>query len=60
MEMKRILDLSSNVFGLCVCPCAHQVEKCEILSGGKRSHTAVDLVRTPQMRKRAIILFYIW
>ncbi|GLD57949.1 solute carrier family 22 member 13-like isoform X1 [Lates japonicus] len=43
-----------------VLPPVAQVEKCEILSGGKRSHTAVDLVRTPQMRKRAIILFYIW
>ncbi|XP_040909570.1 solute carrier family 22 member 6-B [Toxotes jaculatrix] len=43
-----------------VLPPAAQVEKCEILSGGKRSHSAVDLVRTPQMRKRAIILFYIW
>ncbi|XP_071356434.1 solute carrier family 22 member 13 isoform X2 [Trachinotus anak] len=43
-----------------VLPPAAQVEKCEILSGVKRSHSAVDLVRTPQMRKRAIILFYIW
>uniref|UniRef100_A0A665TBC8 Solute carrier family 22 member 6-B-like n=1 Tax=Echeneis naucrates TaxID=173247 RepID=A0A665TBC8_ECHNA len=36
------------------------VEKCESLRGGKQSHSAVDLVRTPQMRKRALILFYIW
>ncbi|TMS18155.1 Solute carrier family 22 member 13 [Larimichthys crocea] len=35
-----------------------QVNK--IVAGGKQSHSAVDLVRTPQMRKRAIILFYIW
>lgn len=34
-----------------------QVEK--ILGGGKQSRSAVDLVRTPQMR-RALILFYIW
>uniref|UniRef100_A0A8C9TZ08 Si:dkey-166k12.1 n=1 Tax=Scleropages formosus TaxID=113540 RepID=A0A8C9TZ08_SCLFO len=34
--------------------------KFEILPEQRRSHTAVDLVRTPQMRKRAIILFYIW
>ncbi|XP_049891440.1 solute carrier family 22 member 6-B [Epinephelus moara] len=43
-----------------VLPPAVQVEKCQILSEGKRSHSAVDLVRTPQMRKRALILFYIW
>uniref|UniRef100_A0A668RQR3 Major facilitator superfamily (MFS) profile domain-containing protein n=1 Tax=Oreochromis aureus TaxID=47969 RepID=A0A668RQR3_OREAU len=24
------------------------------------SHSAVDLVRTPQMRKRSLILFYVW
>ncbi|XP_038580387.1 solute carrier family 22 member 13 isoform X2 [Micropterus salmoides] len=41
-----------------VLPPTVQVEK--ILVGGKQSHSAVDLVRTPQMRKRAIILFYIW
>ncbi|XP_073319097.1 solute carrier family 22 member 13 [Pagrus major] len=41
-----------------VLPPAVQVEK--ILGGGKQSHSAVDLVRTPQMRKRALILFYIW
>ncbi|KPP57036.1 solute carrier family 22 member 13-like, partial [Scleropages formosus] len=38
----------------------HPMEKFEILPEQRRSHTAVDLVRTPQMRKRAIILFYIW
>uniref|UniRef100_A0A672Z4K6 Si:dkey-166k12.1 n=1 Tax=Sphaeramia orbicularis TaxID=375764 RepID=A0A672Z4K6_9TELE len=43
-----------------VLPPAVQVEKCEILGDGKQSHSAVDLVRTPQMRKRAFILFYIW
>uniref|UniRef100_A0A8D0AIP5 Si:dkey-166k12.1 n=1 Tax=Sander lucioperca TaxID=283035 RepID=A0A8D0AIP5_SANLU len=32
----------------------------QILDGGKRSYSAMDLVRTPQMRKRTIILFYIW
>uniref|UniRef100_A0A8C7X5C3 Si:dkey-166k12.1 n=1 Tax=Oryzias sinensis TaxID=183150 RepID=A0A8C7X5C3_9TELE len=37
-----------------------RVEKWEILGGSKRSHSAVDLVRTPQMRKRTVILFYIW
>ncbi|XP_041867323.1 solute carrier family 22 member 13 isoform X2 [Melanotaenia boesemani] len=43
-----------------VLPPAVQVEKWEILGGAQRSHSAVDLVRTPQMRKRTIILFYIW
>ncbi|RVE66484.1 hypothetical protein OJAV_G00107530 [Oryzias javanicus] len=43
-----------------VLPPAVQVEKWEILGGSKRSHSAVDLVRTPQMRKRTVILFYIW
>ncbi|KAM9737184.1 solute carrier family 22 member 13-like [Menidia menidia] len=43
-----------------VLPPAAQVEKWEILGGAKQSHSAMDLVRTPQMRKRAIILFYIW
>uniref|UniRef100_UPI0037E97E80 solute carrier family 22 member 13 n=1 Tax=Semicossyphus pulcher TaxID=241346 RepID=UPI0037E97E80 len=41
-----------------VLPPVVQVEK--ILGGAKRRHSAVDLLRTPQMRKRALILFYIW
>ncbi|XP_074542236.1 solute carrier family 22 member 13 [Halichoeres trimaculatus] len=41
-----------------VLPPAVQVEK--ISFGAKQSHSVVDLVRTPQMRKRAVILFYIW
>ncbi|XP_029299281.1 solute carrier family 22 member 13 [Cottoperca gobio] len=40
-----------------VLPPAVQVEK---FGGGKRSYSAVDLVRTPQMRKRTIILFFLW
>uniref|UniRef100_A0A3P9PXW0 Si:dkey-166k12.1 n=1 Tax=Poecilia reticulata TaxID=8081 RepID=A0A3P9PXW0_POERE len=32
----------------------------EFLGGSKRSHSAMDLIQTPQMRKRTIILFYIW
>uniref|UniRef100_A0A7N9AM88 Solute carrier family 22 member 13-like n=1 Tax=Mastacembelus armatus TaxID=205130 RepID=A0A7N9AM88_9TELE len=36
------------------------VEKCNIFRGGKQNHSAVDLIRTPQMRKRALILFYTW
>ncbi|KAK7898614.1 hypothetical protein WMY93_019467 [Mugilogobius chulae] len=41
-----------------VLPPTLQVEKCEV--GSKRRHTALDLVRTPKMRKQALILFYIW
>ncbi|XP_030644415.1 solute carrier family 22 member 13 [Chanos chanos] len=40
-------------------PPAVQVERCEA-SEGRSQHSASDLVRTPQMRKRALILFYIW
>uniref|UniRef100_A0A667XAJ7 Si:dkey-166k12.1 n=1 Tax=Myripristis murdjan TaxID=586833 RepID=A0A667XAJ7_9TELE len=43
-----------------VLPPTVQVEKCEMAGAGKQKYTAMDLVRTPQMRKRAIILFYIW
>ncbi|KAL3983595.1 solute carrier family 22 member 6-B [Oreochromis niloticus] len=43
-----------------VLPPTVQVEKCEISVEAKRSHSAVDLVRTPQMRKRSLILFYVW
>ncbi|KAK2921307.1 hypothetical protein Q8A73_000792 [Channa argus] len=43
-----------------VLPSAVQIEKCAILGGEKRCPSAVDLIRTPQMRKRAVILFYLW
>ncbi|KAM4549677.1 solute carrier family 22 member 13 isoform 1-T1 [Fundulus diaphanus] len=43
-----------------VLPPAVQAEKWEFLGGSKRSHSPIDLVRTPQMRKRSVILFYIW
>ncbi|KAM7383935.1 hypothetical protein PAMA_011339 [Pampus argenteus] len=43
-----------------ILPPAVQIEKCDIFGRDKQSHSAVDLVRTPQIRKRAIILFYIW
>ncbi|XP_043073918.1 organic cation transporter protein [Puntigrus tetrazona] len=36
-----------------------QVEQYESPQG-RSQYTAVDLLRTPQMRKRALILFYIW
>uniref|UniRef100_A0A1A8H2S3 Major facilitator superfamily (MFS) profile domain-containing protein n=1 Tax=Nothobranchius korthausae TaxID=1143690 RepID=A0A1A8H2S3_9TELE len=43
-----------------VLPPAFQVEKWEMLGGAKRNHSVLDLVQTPQMRKRSVILFYIW
>uniref|UniRef100_A0A1A8BNK5 Major facilitator superfamily (MFS) profile domain-containing protein n=1 Tax=Nothobranchius kadleci TaxID=1051664 RepID=A0A1A8BNK5_NOTKA len=43
-----------------VLPPAFQVEKWEISGGAKRNHSVLDLVQTPQMRKRSVILFYIW
>ncbi|KAL4629416.1 organic cation transporter protein-like [Arapaima gigas] len=41
-------------------PSAAQMEKFEVGVEQRRSHTAADLLRTPQMRKRALILFYVW
>ncbi|XP_021428090.2 organic cation transporter protein [Oncorhynchus mykiss] len=41
-----------------VLPPTIQVDWCDM--EGRRSHSAADLVRTPQMRKRALILFYVW
>ncbi|CAJ1083733.1 solute carrier family 22 member 6-B [Xyrichtys novacula] len=41
-----------------VLPPVVQVGK--VFEGAKQSHSVVDLVRTPKMRKRSIILFYIW
>lgn len=43
-----------------VLPPTVQVDRCEMAAGGRRSYSAADLVRTPQMRKRALILFYVW
>ncbi|XP_028317464.1 solute carrier family 22 member 13 [Gouania willdenowi] len=43
-----------------VLPPTVQVEKCEFATGGTQRHSAIDLVRTAQMRKRSFILFYIW
>ncbi|KAM9824749.1 solute carrier family 22 member 13 [Neosynchiropus ocellatus] len=43
-----------------VLPPSVQVEKCDNFAGQKQRHSAVDLIRTPQMRKRSIILFYLW
>ncbi|XP_008297980.1 solute carrier family 22 member 6-B isoform X2 [Stegastes partitus] len=43
-----------------VLPPAVQVEKCELFIRGKQNASAVDLLRTPTMRKRSFILFYLW
>ncbi|XP_057210280.1 solute carrier family 22 member 13 isoform X3 [Triplophysa rosa] len=43
----------------CVLPPTVQVERSEVPQG-RTQYTAADLVRTPQMRKRALILYYIW
>ncbi|KAG7317073.1 hypothetical protein KOW79_019371 [Hemibagrus wyckioides] len=40
-------------------PTTVQLDKCEWMQG-KNQHSVVDLVRTPEMRKRSFILFYIW
>ncbi|XP_075995703.1 solute carrier family 22 member 13-like [Genypterus blacodes] len=43
-----------------VMPPAAQVHISTIPGGVKRRHSAADLVRTPEMRKRSLILFYLW
>ncbi|XP_034747853.1 solute carrier family 22 member 13 [Etheostoma cragini] len=58
-EAIALLRKAALVNGRVLPPAVH-VEKCQILEGGKQSYSAVDLVRTPQMRKRTIILSYIW
>ncbi|XP_053468656.1 solute carrier family 22 member 13 isoform X2 [Ictalurus furcatus] len=40
-------------------PTTVQLDNCEEMQGRNR-YSALDLVRTPQMRKRSFILFYIW
>uniref|UniRef100_A0A8C6WH63 Si:dkey-166k12.1 n=1 Tax=Neogobius melanostomus TaxID=47308 RepID=A0A8C6WH63_9GOBI len=50
----RVLPPSLLV-GLCT-----KEEQSETEGGDKSSHTALDLVRTPKMRKQSLILFYIW
>ncbi|KAL7829582.1 hypothetical protein AOLI_G00304670 [Acnodon oligacanthus] len=40
-------------------PTTLQVDMCDAMQG-QGQHSAADLLRTPQMRKRALILFYIW
>lgn len=56
-EAIALLRKAALVNGRVLPPTLH-VEK--IYGAGNQSHSAVDLVRTPQMRKRAFILFYIW
>ncbi|XP_075867317.1 solute carrier family 22 member 13 isoform X2 [Nelusetta ayraudi] len=56
-EAIALLRKAALVNGRVLPPTLH-VEK--IYGAGNQSHSAVDLVRTPQMRKRAFILFYVW
>uniref|UniRef100_A0A3B1JJK7 Si:dkey-119m7.4 n=1 Tax=Astyanax mexicanus TaxID=7994 RepID=A0A3B1JJK7_ASTMX len=37
-----------------------QLNNCKVEQKLQRKHTVVDLVRTPQMRKQSLILFYLW
>ncbi|XP_055081358.1 solute carrier family 22 member 6-B [Periophthalmus magnuspinnatus] len=58
-EALALLRKAARVNGR-VLPPSLQVEKCVVEGGSRRRHTALDLVRTPKMRKQALILFYIW
>uniref|UniRef100_A0A3P8XCI0 Major facilitator superfamily (MFS) profile domain-containing protein n=1 Tax=Esox lucius TaxID=8010 RepID=A0A3P8XCI0_ESOLU len=51
-----LLRQAAKVNG-CVLPPNLQLDRCDIEG---RSHSAADLVRTPQMRKRSVILCYMW
>lgn len=37
-----------------------QLNNCKVEQKLQRKHTVVDLLRTPQMRKQSLILFYLW
>uniref|UniRef100_A0AAV2K3Z2 Major facilitator superfamily (MFS) profile domain-containing protein n=1 Tax=Knipowitschia caucasica TaxID=637954 RepID=A0AAV2K3Z2_KNICA len=58
-EAVALLRKAAQVNGRVLSPTL-QVEKCEVKGGSQRRHTVLDLVRTPNMRKQALILFYIW
>ncbi|XP_060949301.1 solute carrier family 22 member 13 [Limanda limanda] len=58
-EAIALLRKAALVNGRVLHPAA-QVEKCELIGGAQRSYSALDLVRTPQLRKRTLILFYLW
>ncbi|KAK6327691.1 hypothetical protein J4Q44_G00033370 [Coregonus suidteri] len=51
--LRKAATVNGRVF-----PPTVQVDRCDM--EGRRSHSAADLLRTPQMRKRALILFYVW
>uniref|UniRef100_A0A087Y8F3 Si:dkey-166k12.1 n=1 Tax=Poecilia formosa TaxID=48698 RepID=A0A087Y8F3_POEFO len=65
-EAIALLRKAALVNGRSTCPTNPSIHRLkvnrrkEIGCGSKRSHSAMDLIRTPQMRKRTIILFYIW
>ncbi|XP_063050404.1 solute carrier family 22 member 6-A [Engraulis encrasicolus] len=41
-------------------PSAAQVERCDIVGEGKSQHSPMDLLKTAEMRRRSLILFYLW
>ncbi|XP_046691189.1 solute carrier family 22 member 13 isoform X2 [Silurus meridionalis] len=57
-EALVLLRKAASVNGRAL-PTAVQLDKCEGMQE-KNQHTVADLFRTPQMRKRSFILFYIW
>ncbi|XP_001341287.1 solute carrier family 22 member 13 isoform X1 [Danio rerio] len=57
-EAIDLLRKAASVNGRTLPPTV-QVERYESPQG-RSKYTVVDLLRTPQMRKRALILFYIW
>ncbi|XP_041958110.1 organic cation transporter protein [Alosa sapidissima] len=41
-------------------PSSAKLERCDIVGEGKGQCGAIDLLKTPQMRRRSFILFYLW
>ncbi|XP_015204061.1 solute carrier family 22 member 13 isoform X2 [Lepisosteus oculatus] len=58
-EAFDLLRRAASINGRALPPGA-EAEKCETPESQERPHTAMDLLRTPQMRKRSLILFYLW
>lgn len=58
-EAFALLNKAARVNGRALPP-SLLVEKYEPEVGGKSTYTALDLVRTPKMRKHSLILFYLW
>ncbi|CAL8297776.1 unnamed protein product [Lota lota] len=58
-EEAMVLLRKAALVNGCHLPPTVQIDKC-LIGGKKQTYTAVDLMRTPQLRKRALILFYMW